>query len=178
MGKPQDLPAGQQQMQIGVGLSFLTYVVALSSVHGLGRSMAHAAIDLMCSALFIYFALQLVNRTARFAQSFGALCGAGAIVNTAAIPIFRFGAIDAKGEPGSLELFAEFLLVVWSLSLFAYILRHTFEIKLPISILMAFLYILVLSGILEYVFSTPGSGSVADHLSLFQSFAASWLHSA
>ena len=35
MGKPQDLPAGIEQMKVGVALAFVTYVVALAVPYGL-----------------------------------------------------------------------------------------------------------------------------------------------
>jgi len=85
MGKPQDLPAGETQMFIALVLNFVTYVVALMTFNGFGEAAMHAAIDLGCTGLLFYFGLRLVNRVARFEQAFGALCGAGAVLNVVAI---------------------------------------------------------------------------------------------
>jgi len=175
MSKPQDVPAGQQQLQIGIVLSFVTYVIALSTTYGLSRSILHALVDLACSGLFFYGALRFVNRAERFAQAFGALCGAGAILNTAAIPIFLARTPSSAGPPDALSIFAEFLLLVWSLSLFSHVLRHTFEIGKLFSTLIAFAYIIVLISIMDVLLPATNTATPVDPLSM-HSPALEWLH--
>ena len=174
MGKPQDLPAGQRQLQIGILLSFVTYVAALSGSYGIFRSALHAAVDLICSGVVFYVALHLLGWTARFCQGFGALCGAGAILNTAAIPIFL--SRPTAGSPGTLSIFADFLLLVWSLSLFSHVVRHTFETGKLVSTLVAFAYIIVLITLMDLLFPPLNSASAVDQTSLNQSLAAFWLY--
>lgn len=154
-GRPQDLPGGPVQLRIGFSLAFVTYVAALLDVHGFARSIAHVSLDLGCTALLFRGALLLVGHPARFEQAFGGLCGASAFVNAAAVPIYlnRPPIGDAGAAGGA--AFAEFVLLVWSLSLLAHVLRHTFGLRLGLSIVAAFLYVLLLVTLMETVLPAP-----------------------
>ncbi len=149
MGKPQDLPAGESQMMVGITLNFITYVVALLMLYGVGRAVVHAAVDMGLTGLFLYLALMITSKLSRFQQAFGALCGAGAVLNAAAIlMIFPLmgSSTSAIGE------FAYFLLLVWGLSLSAHVVRHTFGIHMVSSIGVALLYFLFVSSLLTAIF--------------------------
>lgn len=172
MGRPQDLPAGVAQMQVGLTLALLTYVLALLDAYGIGQSLLRASVDIGCSALVLYVALQLVNRTERFEQAFGGLCGASAFINAAAIPVYlNRPAVEASAS-GAL---AEFVLLVWSLSLLAHVVRHTFEVKLVHSVVIAFFYVMVLMVVMSAIFPSPAP---VDHeqVSTLQLHACDWLY--
>ncbi len=175
MGNPQDLPPGARQLQVGVLLNFVTYIAALSSVAGVGPAIAHATIDLACTALFIYTALYFFKRSARFAQSFGGLCGASAILNVVAIPIFLSRTPTTGGQPSALEAFSQLLLLVWGLSLLAHVLRHTFQVRVSVSVLVAVAYYMILATLLDG-FSV--GGSMPEQTSLYQVFTSTLLHTA
>ena len=150
-GRPQDLPGGNAQLQIGVALASVTYLCALVGLYGVGRSIAHVALDLGSTALAMRVALSLVGHPGRFEQAFGGLCGASAVVNAVAVPVYL-----ARPAPGATELaggpaIAEFALLVWSLSLLAHVLRHTFELRLAASVGVAFLWLIVLLAVMEAV---------------------------
>ena len=153
MGRPQELPGGRAQLQIGVVLAFATYMVALLGVYGFGRSLLHVLLDLGCTGLGIRVALILVGHPGRFEQAFGGLCGASAFVNVAAVPIYldRPPAGTVEAAPA----LAEFVLLVWSLSLLAHVLRHTFGVRLSIGIGIAFLYVIVLTTLMEVLLPLP-----------------------
>jgi len=171
MGRPQDLPAGVAQMQIGLALALVTYVLALLGAYGIGQALLRASVDIGCSALVLYIALQLVNRPGRFEQAFGGLCGASAFINAAAIPVYLNRPLGDASASGAL---AEFVLLVWSLSLLAHVIRHTFDIKLVHSVVIAFFYVMVLITAMSVIF--PSLVPV-DHeqLSTFQSHGCGWL---
>jgi len=152
MGRPQELPGGTAQLQVGLSLAFVTYMVALLGVHGFGSALVIALLDLGCTALALRVALSLVAHPGRFEQAFGGLCGASAFVNAAAVPIYlsRPPADTVEQAPA----LAEFVLLVWSISLLAHVLRHTFDVRLGISIGIAFLYVLVLTTLVDAVLPT------------------------
>lgn len=153
MGRPQDLPGGRAQLQIGVVLAFATYMVALLGVYGFARSLVHVLLDLGCTGLGFYLALSLVGHPGRFEQAFGGLCGASAFVNAVAVPVYLdrppAGAADAA------PTLAEFVLLVWSLSLLAHVLRHTFGVRLSVGIGIAFLYVIVLTTLMDALLPSP-----------------------
>lgn len=155
MGKPQDLPAGVAQMRIGIGLSALTYILALLVPYGLGRAVLQASIDLISTGLVLFIALLAVGHRARFEQAFGGLCGASAFINLAALPLYnlRPASVDASGT--SLTVLADFVLLVWGLSLLAHVVRHTFEVRMVVSVLISFVYFIVLSSVIAALMPVP-----------------------
>ncbi len=169
MGKPQDLPAGEKQLYTAISLNFVTYVLALVSFTGVGGAMLHAAIDLACTGLFLYLGLMFVGRLPRFEQAYGAICGAGAVLNLAAIPLLQLTTVPEGGTPGSLAIFSRFLLLVWSLSLVGHVLRHTFAIRMFSSIVIAVLYYLLITTLLSWIF--PGDAP-SDQLSSLVNIAS------
>ena len=157
MGKPQDLPAGARQMQTGVAAGFLTYVLAVSVLHDIGHAIAHALVDLIWSGVFLYIGVRVVNHPGRFEQAFGGLCGAGAVLNLTALPILLNQPLSGAQPPSGLAIFANFLLLVWSLSLLAHVLRHTFEIGILVSIVLAFGYFILQINVMDWLLPVPAS---------------------
>lgn len=155
MGKPQDLPAGALQMRIGIAMALLTYVMALAVPYGVGRALLQAVIDLGCTALFLGFSLMLVGRQARFQQAYGALCGASAFINLAAVPLYTLRAPVTDASSASVSALADFVLLVWGLSVLAHIVRHTFDVKMVVSVLISFVYFLVLSSLIAGIMPLP-----------------------
>ena len=172
MGKPQDLPAGNQQLHIALVLSFVSYVLASLTHYSFGQSVGTAIVDLGLSGLLIYVALVATGRLERFNQSYGALCGAGAVLNTAAIPIFlaRSNSPDAVSTLGNA---ADFFLLVWSLSVLAHIIRHTFEIRMVLSVILAFCYFLLVISMLSTLWP-PDVMEATSQMSNNQSLGYGW----
>ena len=152
MGKPQDLPAGEAPMRVGIALAFVTYVMAMALPFGLFTASLQAAIDLIGTALILWLALYLTNRLPRMQQAFGGLCGASAFINLASLPISIFRQPAGESPIGGL---AEFVLLVWGLSLIAHVIRHTFEIKMFVSIFIAYVYVVVWSTIIRILIPVP-----------------------
>lgn len=152
MGKPQDLPAGENQMIIAMLINFITYVLALIGFASLGDVALQAAIDIGLSGLCMYLALKFTDGLPRFHQAFGAICGAGAILNTAAIPMLQLTAAPVDQSGMSIAFLARFILLVWGFSIVAHILRHTFGIRLATSVGFAVIYYLLVTTVLAVVF--------------------------
>lgn len=151
MGKPQDLPGGRSQLVVGVASALATYLMVAGIQGEPGSAVGRALIDLVFSALVFYVALRLVNHPGRFEQAFGGLCGAGAVLNLFALPLYMTRPLEDAQAPSGLAIFAHFLLLVWSLSLFAHVVRHTFEIGKPLSALLAFIYLIVLINLMGWL---------------------------
>jgi len=161
-GRPQELPGGATQMQVGVAVAVVTYLAALGSFHGLGRAVTHVVLDLGFTALTLRVALSLVGHPGRFEQAFGGLCGASAVINLAAVPVYLSRPTGPGGEVSANGALAEFALLVWSLTLLAHVVRHTFEVRLVTSVGIAFLWLIVLVGIMEAMLPSAASGPALD----------------
>ncbi|MFK7997550.1 MAG: hypothetical protein AB8B87_25720 [Granulosicoccus sp.] len=148
MGKPQDLPGGKEQLKIGVVLALITYVVALAAPYGISRALLQAIVDLTCTAVVLHVALIIMGHQARFDQAFGGLCGASAIINLVALPLYTLRPSGEASQGPSLSVFADFVLLVWGLSLLGHVIRHTFEVSMVTSIFASFVYFVLLSTLI------------------------------
>ena len=174
MGKPQDLPAGPEQLKIGFVLALITYVMALAVPYGIPQALMQAFVDLACTAAVLHIALHVLGKASRFSQAFGGLCGASAFINLAAVPLYMTrpqGLQDSSG--GAL---ADFVLLVWGLSLLGHVIRHTFEVSMVISILASFVYFVVLSTIITVFLPLPAVAPAVMEVSfIFTDSAISWV---
>ena len=156
MGKPQDLPVGREQLKIGVLMALVTYVMALAVPYGIFRGLVQAAIDLGFTALALHVALSILGKKPRFEQAFGGLCGASTFINLAAVPLYS---LRPPGQgvqaPSSISVLADFVLLVWGLSLLAHVIRHTFEVSMVVSVVISFVYFLLLSTLIASLLPMP-----------------------
>jgi len=158
MGKPQDLPGGNDTLRIGFFLGFVSYLISHLFVSNLGEAIVQALVDFGGVALVFYVGLSLTNHKARFAQAYGGLCGATMFLHLAAIPVFW--AAPAPGDPASaVTEFGYFLLLVWSLSLFAHVFRHTFDTNITVSILASLAWLFLFMAILSVVAPPTSTGT-------------------
>lgn len=152
-GRPQDLPGGSEAMLFAVVLSLVTYLLAVAPLRGLASAIGFALFDLGFAAAVLYAGLMLVARTARFPQAYGALCGAGAILNLAAIPLFQWLVSDAAGSGTASPAYVlQMLHLVWSLAVIAHVIRHTFEVRMGTSVLLAFAFVALQMSVVAGVF--------------------------
>jgi len=161
MGKPQDLPAGVLPLRVGIFCAFITYVLALVGVTGMPIAVLTAVVDIGLLCLLFYVALQWFGKSERFCQAFAGFCGASMFINLAALPIylsFGSGVDPAALSPDSRAMFdmANFVLMVWTIALLGHIVRHTFEVRMPISILIAYMYVMLLTFVLNVLFGSLG----------------------
>jgi len=174
MGKPQDLPAGRAQLKLAVTLSVVSYVLALAVPFGVGRAFLQALIDIGCTGLVIWTALRIVGHPGRFEQAFGGLCGASVFINLAAVPLFslRPSYPEIGGAAGTL---ADFVLLVWGLSLMAHVIRHTFEVRMFVSVALSVTYFIVLSTVIASIWPAPAVTIEPDQVSYLSSALATSL---
>ena len=171
MGKPQDLPGGKDQMKVGVALALITYVMALAVPYGISRAFLQAIVDLACTAVVLHIALSVMGYKARFDQAFGGLCGASAFINMAAVPLYTLRPSGPGVQGSSISVLADFVLLVWGLSLLGHVIRHTFETGLVLSIVVSFVYFVLLSSLISTFLPMPpmidSTLSAADGSMLF-----------
>jgi len=162
MGKPQDLPPGTNQLYVAVVLNFVTYVMALTSHVGMGKAAMQASLDILITSLVFYLALMFTSMLSRLPQALGAICGAGAVLNFAGIPMLQLSQTPAGQEPNDIAVLSHFVLLVWSLSLVGHVLRHTFNIRMSTSIAAAVIYYLFIVSVFALVFPPAADPGVAQ----------------
>lgn len=150
MSPPQAVPAGERAFYVGVFSAVLTYVAALAVDFGVGYALARAVVDIALSGVLFWACLYMAGRQARFQQAFGAYCGAVAFANAAAFFLYAGG--TAGEQTFSI---ADFVLLVWNLSLLGHVIRHSFELRMSLSIFAALVYVYVLTTVLFVVLPLP-----------------------
>lgn len=146
-------------MRVGIVFAFVTYVFAMAIPAGIFIAVMQATADLIGTALILWVALYYTNKLSRMQQAFGGLCGASAFINLASLPIML--SRQSAGE-ASLGGLGEFLLLVWGLSLLAYVIRHTFEIKMVVSIFIAYVYIVIWGSLISTLIPAPIAVAVPE----------------
>lgn len=144
------MPSGERPFIIGVICAVLTYVAALAVDFGVGYALTRALVDIGVSGLAFYLCLRAVGRQARFQQAYGAYCGAVSFANAAAFFLYAGG--TAGQESFSI---ADFVLLVWNLSLLGHVIRHTFELRMTLSIAAALVYVYLMTTLLFALLPLP-----------------------
>ncbi|WP_157736460.1 hypothetical protein [Granulosicoccus antarcticus] len=166
MGKPQDLPKGRGQLKIGIALAVVSYVMALAVPFGVERAFLQSLIDIGCTGLVIWLALSIVGHPGRFEQAFGGLSGASLFINMAAVPLFALRPASLEPGGGAVGTLADFVLLVWGLSLMAHVIRHTFEVRMFVSVVMSLAYFIVLSTVIGSIWPESLVNVEPDEVSL------------
>ena len=164
MGKPQDLPGGHEQMKVGVLLALVSYIMVMAVPYGIGGALVRAVIDLGCTALILHLALTLMGFKSRFEQAYGGLCGASTFINLAALPLYTLRPYGPDAQVSSIGMLADFVLLVWGLSLLGHVIRHTFEVSMVISNVLSFVYFILLTTLIA-TFLPPTQGAVDTDVS-------------
>ncbi len=154
MSPPQVIPAGERPFHIGVLSAVVTYVAALAVDFGIGYAFARAVVDISVSGAALWAFLRMNGRQARFQQAYGAYCGAVAFPNAAALVLYSGGA--AGGQAFSI---ADFVLLVWNLSLLGHVIRHSFELRMSLSIVAALGYVYMITSLLFLLLPLPSAGT-------------------
>ena len=122
---PQDLPASPLLLRLSLIAVVISYVLALGSRYSLAESLARAVVDVAFLGVFVYALLVWARLTARFIQSFTALCGTGTILNLVSWPVFGLLSDEAAGDDFAvLGLLLMMTIVIWGVAVTAHIFRQ------------------------------------------------------
>jgi len=153
MGKPHDHPGDQHSVFIAVIAAVLSFILAMSAVTELSSAVGLALLDVAFAAVCLRAALQMVDRPQRFSQAFGAYCGASTVLNLASMIMLNTLTSPTSAAGGlSLATVFQFVYLVWGISMVAHILRFTFEITLPASIVSAAGYLILSMYLVGLIF--------------------------
>lgn len=146
--KPHVLPGDQRSLKFTLVAAIITNVFATFILVDSRFLLVEALLDIVLAGSCLFVGLSAWGKSERFIQSFSAYCGVGVVLNIASIvmlgPIRMGQSPDTAVESVShIGRFLEYLFLVWSIAAVAHIIRHSFEISLPFSVVSAILYVLV-----------------------------------
>ena len=155
-GKPYEVPGDQATLRLAMLFSFVTHVVAIWALYSPASTIGQALLELALTGSALYVGLSVMGKPERFSQAYASLCGAGAFVNLAFIPVIYSSISQARAgveaEPSGFVGFLTFFFLVWSISIIARVVRFSFDTNIPVSILASFGYIMVARAVYSFVF--------------------------
>lgn len=159
-GKPYEVPGDQATLRLAITFAFLTHVIAVWGLYQPAAAIGQAILELVLSGSALYIGLSVFAKSERFVQAYASLCGAGAIVNIAFIPVIYSSISKLRAsvqagvepEPSALVSFLTFFFLVWTISIIARVVRFSFDTNIPVSILVSFSYIMVARAVYNFVF--------------------------
>lgn len=153
---PQDVPASPALLAIAVMASALTSWLLALEVFAGPHAFARVAIELALMAALVLALLAFHGRSARFAQSFTALCGAGAILALLAWPLFGIALGRPRGDEfGALAMLMLWLVYAWNIVVIGHILRHALDSGLARGVVLALAFALLVAGTGEWLLPAP-----------------------
>jgi len=159
---PQDLPTSRTLLIYTVASYFVASFFLAIFLLPLGEAIFAAVVDATILVLFSYVLLWVKLMLQRWYQTLTAMAGAGLIIAVLALPMYV--ARYMFGPESALAIILSFLilgLLVWSLAIFAHILRHTLDVPFIIAIFISGLYTYVTMRIIDILFFTAEIGAVS-----------------
>jgi len=148
--RPQDLPDSlfllQALLLISLGLGLVLGLrVFASPLDVMGANL----LELMLSASLMFVGLKLRGKANRWRQSYSALLGIGIIASLITLAYRSLADLVGASEfAGLLDLVVFF----WLLTAMAHVLRHSFDISLPLAIVVVILYTMFVLGLVAQLF--------------------------
>jgi len=152
---PQDLPSSLFLLRSVVLLSTIVGVFLNLPTEGFSQSLAISLFNVVLLTVFLYAGLRLRDKLPRFRQSLAAMMGTNIIIGLVMMP-FMFALVSAKldGEASPIALQVFLLLLVWDITVFAHIIRHSFDIRLGYGFLVSLGYLILSWMLIDIIFVT------------------------
>ncbi|MCK4742322.1 MAG: hypothetical protein KAT25_00730 [Sulfuriflexus sp.] len=151
---PQDIPASLFLLRLVVVLSVIVGVFLNLQTEGFSQSLMISLFNVVWLTAFLYFSLQLRGKLPRFKQSIIAMMGTNVILGLLIMPfMYHLVAAEAAGEsaPFAFQLFL--LLLVWDITVFAHIIRHSLDIRLGYGFVISLGYLILSWWVIEMIFA-------------------------
>jgi hypothetical protein len=141
---PQDVPAANVVMVLAAGTyAGVGILIALTS-YSLAQAILWSALDTVLLATIALLGVRWRGHAERFQQTFSALTGSGALLSLVSWPfmlmLLRLPQGDAKAALPSLLIV---LLMFWSITVIAHILRHALSSGFALGVLLALAYAII-----------------------------------
>jgi hypothetical protein len=153
---PQDLPDSQSLLRLSLFL-YTASSVALSLLEAsFKQAVLSSLLDVTLLAIIIASLLYLTKRPARLTQTLTAFAGTGFFFGIVMNPLF-YWIKQAKIQNANLDfpILLFLIVVIWSLAVYAHILRNALEINFPMAIIVAIIASFLATSVITAVFPPP-----------------------
>lgn len=143
---PQDLPPSNVLLAVAVVALGLVNTLIIQRVYTLELAALRSGVDLLLQFAFVASVLNATRHPERIRQTFTALCATGAVITLLVWPLIDLVLDRPAGD--DLAVMATVLLLGiygWGLVVIGHVFRHALDRTLGQGVLIALVYVLVLS---------------------------------
>jgi len=145
--QPQDLPGSGVFFGMCAAAYAMSSFILTLAYQNLQKSVMVAFIDAGLTVLITYLLLLALHKPERNLQTCTALLGTGTIFSLLATPVYYLLAVPAIGQSANPVLsLLVWVLIVWNIAVMAHILKHALTVSFPMGVLVALMYIIIVSG--------------------------------
>jgi len=135
---PQDFPHSTLFMQLCIAVYFISGLPSIMMRVGFEKAVLAMLLDIAVLMVFVYFCLQAFSKSERYVQSITALMSVGIFFQIVMFPLLS--QIGAETKPGETVLSLILVFAIWMFSVFTYIFKESFSIRLPAAIVLMICY--------------------------------------
>ncbi|VAW62541.1 hypothetical protein MNBD_GAMMA09-3766 [hydrothermal vent metagenome] len=153
---PQDFPFSTVLMVLCLLANFITGVLVSQSSVELDIAVLAMIVDIAVLLLFVYLVLRGLSKAERFVQTVISLASIGVVYQVIAFIWLNNIDIDVEA-PEELKgvAIAFFIFSSWSLAVITHVFRSSFEVRLPLAMVLTICYITI--SLLAHGFFFPES---------------------
>ncbi|MEM7208986.1 MAG: hypothetical protein AAF434_14280 [Pseudomonadota bacterium] len=154
--KPQDVTGTPVTAVLTLIAVIVANVSIFSSLLGAVEALQRSILEQVILALALLIGLSMSGHRERFLQLYTALCGAGLVISLVSWPIYQgLESLESIAELGVSGQVAMLSLHVWSIIVMGHILRHGFDTRLSVGIMMSMVYVVSVITIAAMIFPAP-----------------------
>lgn len=153
--KPQDLPVSGELLNLSLVFYVMSSFLLALSTEEIKVAVFTGVIDGLLLALLTYLLLLLMRKPERWTQTTTALAGTGIIFSFLVLPFSFLIVVMNNNDPLIIVPFIFVIsLIVWNIGVMAHIIRHALTSSFPFGVLVALVYIWIITTSIRFVFPT------------------------
>jgi len=152
---PQDLPSSLFLLRLVMVLSVIVGVFLNLQTEGFSQSLMISLFNVVWLTAFLYLSLQLRGKLTRLRQSLIAMLGTNVILGVLIMPfMYNLVAADLNGESAPVAFQFFLLLLLWDITVFAHIIRHSLDVRLGYGFVISIGYLILSWTVVDMIFAT------------------------
>ena len=151
---PQDLPSSLFLLRLVVVANITVGIFLNLPTEGFTQSLMISLFNVVVLAGFVFAGLRWRDKLARFRQTLIAMMGTNVIIGLLMLPfVFSLVAAQLEGESAPVALQFFLLFLVWDITVFAHIIRHSLDVRLGYGFVISLGYVVLSWTLVEMVFA-------------------------
>jgi len=151
---PQDLPSSLFLLRFVVVINVIVGMFIHLQTKSFTQSLMISLFSVVWLIAFLYISLQLRGKLTRLRQTTIAMMGTNVILSLLIMPfLYHVVASELAGESALVALQFFLLLLVWDITVFAHIIRHSLDIRFAYGFAISIGYLVLSWAVIEMIFT-------------------------